>query len=90
MTDDVPEDVDVGRRLVVRRDPDRARLEANEETVTATGFQTPGGVIYVEWRREAFQPGDRSEGLVHSRYETVDDAEQATAGNIEFVDEGER
>ncbi|WP_092894108.1 hypothetical protein [Halopelagius inordinatus] len=80
-------DYESPRRLRIERDPDRARLEANEETVTAVGVQMPSGVIYIEWRREAFEPGDRSEGLVHSRYENVEDAVQATAGNVVFEDD---
>ena len=75
------------RRLRIERDPDRARLEANEETVTATGVQFPSGTIVIEWRREAFEPGDRSTGVVHSRYECVEDAVQATAGHVVFEDE---
>lgn len=75
------------RRLYIERDPDRARLESNEEEVTALGVQFPSGHIVIQWRREAFQPGDRSEGVVESRYECIEDAEQATAGTVVFLDE---
>lgn len=75
------------RLLRVERDPERARLEANEETVTATGVQFPSGRIVIEWRREAFQPGDRASGVVHSKYDNVKDATQATAGDIIFEDD---
>ncbi|MCU4743458.1 hypothetical protein [Natronoglomus mannanivorans] len=75
------------RRLRVERDPDRARLSATDVTTTAWGVQLPSGVIYIEWNREAFEPDDRAEGLVHSRYENVEDAEQATAGDIVFLDD---
>lgn len=80
-------EIEIPRRLVIRRDPDRARLDASEETITATGVQFPSGNIEIEWRREAFKPDDRSEGVVGSRYTCVEDARQATAGFVEFIDE---
>lgn len=79
-------DYEQPRRLHIERDPDRARLEANEEDVTAVGVQLPSGTILIEWRREAFEPEDRANGTVQSRYENVEDAEQATAGNLVFDD----
>lgn len=78
---------DDAQRLRVRRDPDRARQNANEETVTAVGAQLPSGQIIIEWRRDAFAPGERSEEPVVSIYRNVLDAEQATAGTIEFVED---
>jgi len=79
------------RRLHIERDPDRERDSASEETVTARGAQLPSGTIYIEWRREAFEPEERSKGVVTSRYECVEDAEQATGGTVVFDDtpEGE-
>lgn len=84
----MPSESDV-RRLKIERDPDRARLSATEVEITAYGVQLPSGVIYIEWNRDAFEPDDRAEGLVHSRYENITDAEQATAGNVVFIDESD-
>lgn len=85
MSDDL--DYERPRRLRVERDPDRARLEANEETVTAVGVQFPSGDIVIQWRREAFEPDDRANDTVQSEYRNIEDAEQATAGHIVFEDE---
>lgn len=76
------------RALRVERDPERARLSADEaETVTARGHQLPSGAIAVKWRKEAFEEDDRSEDSVVSLYlGGVEDARQATAGNIVFED----
>lgn len=82
-------DIERPRRLHIERDPDRARLEANEETVTAVGVQMPSGAIIIEWCREAFEPGDRANKTVTSRYECVEDAEQATAGTVVFEEDAD-
>lgn len=74
------------RPLHVERDPDRERAEANQVTVTAVGAQFPSGAIYIEWRRDAFEPGERAKETVTSRYQNVEDAEQATAGRVVFED----
>lgn len=74
------------RRLKVLRDPDRARAEASEETVTAVGVQFPSGHIMIEWRQEAFEDGQQTDAPARSHYESVRDAELATKGDIVFED----
>lgn len=75
------------RPLRIERDPDRERGSASEATVTAVGAQYPSGDIIIQWRREAFEPGERSEDTVTSQYHNVEDAEQATGGTVVFEDE---
>jgi hypothetical protein len=80
-------DYNRARALRIERDPDRERASASNVTVTATGVETHTGDILIQWRREAFEPGERSEGTVTSHYESIADAEQATAGTVVFEDE---
>lgn len=75
---------DLVEPLVIIRDPDRERAEATEQTLVAAGAMLPSGTIYIEWNREAFEEENRAENVVTSRYESVDDAEEATRGNIVF------
>ncbi|MFD1588730.1 hypothetical protein ACFR9U_17260 [Halorientalis brevis] len=72
------------RPLYIRRDPDRSRDEANEETVTAVGAQFPSGTIVIEWRREAFEEDEQTNKPVRSTYQTVADAEKASGGEVVF------
>lgn len=78
---------DEPKRLVVYRDPDRERASASEAGVIATGVQFPSGNIVVEWRREAFAEGDRTDAPTESRYGSVEDAEQASGGFVELLDD---
>jgi hypothetical protein len=75
------------RPLRIERDPDRERASSSAATVTAVGAQYPSGDIIIQWRREAFEPGERSEETVTSHYHNVEDATQATAGTVVFEDE---
>lgn len=72
------------RPLRIERDPDRARAEANERDVVAFGAEYPSGAIIVEWRREAFEPSERSAQVVTSRYENRADAERASGGTVVY------
>lgn len=80
--------LDLPRRVVIIRDPDRERDSATGEVVTATGVEfADSGNIVIEWRREAFEEDERSNGHVESRYDNVHDAEQATGGTLLYVDD---
>jgi len=51
------------------------------ETV-ARGALLPSGRVVIEWRREAFPEGERTDEPTLSIYESVADAEEATGGKI--------
>lgn len=48
----------------------------------ADGALLPSGRFVIEWRREAFPEGERTEYPTLSLYETIDDAEQASGGIV--------
>jgi len=81
MSDDGPL---LPRPLHIRRDPDRARDSATEETVVAVGVQMPSNTIIIEWNRKAFDSDERAAHPVKSEYRSVADAEQATGGTVVF------
>lgn len=62
----------------------RVRIERDDGTVVATGLEFPSGTIAVEWRREAFPPGERTLHSVRSFYHSVSDAEQASDGQLVY------
>lgn len=74
------------RRVAIYRDPDRERDAANERDITAYGVEFPSGEIVVEWNREAFEIGDRTETPTHSHYGSLPDAEQASGGTVVYID----
>lgn len=74
------------KRLIILRDPDRSRDSASEVDVIAAGVQMPSGAIHIEWNREAFEEDERASHTVESRYESVEDAEQASSGTLLFFD----
>lgn len=56
-------------------------------TVVATGARLPSGTIVVEWRRAAFPVDEQTDNPVRSHYQTVDDAREATSGDVVFLDD---
>ena len=64
----------------------RLHIENDDGDVVAVGVQFPdSGTIVVEWRREAFPPGERTDEPTRSHYSGVDDAAQC-AGEVVFGD----
>lgn len=57
-----------------------------EEALVARGVRFPSGRLAVEWNREAFAEGERSEGSIQTFYEHVEDVEQASGGVVAFRD----
>jgi len=48
----------------------------------AAGALLPSGAVAVEWNREAFPEGERTEHPTTSLYAHIDDAEQASGGEV--------
>lgn len=48
----------------------------------ASGALLPSGTIVVEWNREAFPEGERTDHNTRSIYASIDDAEQASGGEV--------
>jgi hypothetical protein len=69
------------RPLRIEREP---MLDVIDGNVVAVGCELPSGTVAVEWRREAFPPGERTEHSTTSIYGSVEDAEQASGGTIVF------
>ena len=64
------------------------REQDGRMSTVARGALLPSGRIAIEWRREAFPEGERTEHPTLSFYESVTDAEQASGGMV-VVDGGE-
>lgn len=64
------------RTLAVVRNGDRV----------AYGVQFPSETVVVEWDREAFPEGERTDESSQSIYASISDAEEATGGTVEFVE----
>ncbi|MBX0322456.1 hypothetical protein EGH21_05365 [Halomicroarcula sp. F13] len=60
------------RPVAVVRDGDRV----------AAGALMPGGNVVVQWNRQAFPEGERTDNLTFSHYAHISDAEQATGGTV--------
>ncbi len=48
----------------------------------AAGALLPSGAVAVEWNREAFPEGERTEYPTTSLYRSIDDAEEASGGSL--------
>jgi hypothetical protein len=69
--------------LVIERGP------VGEKTVVAHGALYPSGRIVIEWRREAFPEGERTERPTLSIYESLADAEEASGGVVVLDEDGD-
>lgn len=52
----------------------------------AVGTKMPSGLLVVEWVRESFPEEERTDAPVLSQYRNLEDAKQATGGEIIFED----
>ncbi|NLV14432.1 hypothetical protein [Haloarcula argentinensis] len=57
------------------------RIERDGKIVAA-GALLPSGAVAVEWNREAFSEGERTEHPTTSLYGHIDDAEEASDGTV--------
>jgi hypothetical protein len=57
------------------------RIERDDKVVAA-GALLPSGAVAVEWNREAFPEGERTEHPTTSLYGHIDDAEEASGGTV--------
>jgi len=55
----------------------------------AAGALLPSGAVSVEWNRDVFLEGERTEQPIHSLYGHIDDAEQASGGTVVITDSEE-
>lgn len=65
------------------------REQDGKMSTVAYGALLPSGRIVIEWRREAFPEGERTEEPTLSIYETVADAEQASGGMVVIENGGQ-
>lgn len=67
---------------------DRTRIETRHD-VMGWGVQFPSGQCFVDWNREAYDPGDRLDHRHVSIYGSFPDVEQGTGGDVEVTHEQE-
>lgn len=67
--------------LRVESNEDRTRVET-KDSLLGRGVQFPSGFIVMEWRRESYPPADRLEEPHQSVYQSLDDLEQGTGGDV--------
>lgn len=60
--------------------------EDNVDKEVAEGVQFSSGHVEIEWNRHAFPEVSRTEGIVRTSYDSVDDVEIATDGTVKFID----
>lgn len=70
------------RRFVILDEPD----ENYERDTLAYGCVMPSGTHYTEWNRRAFPEDEQTDNPVVSRYESREDAVQASGGTVVYID----